>query len=147
MPVVSYGRTYNMGNFESERIGLEDDVQQGESFEDAYERVRLWVERKHAATLAMQDTKERIDTLRTQHGAIRDKVVTLRARYLEIYRRYQQLEQIITTHGGEVPPLMTWLLPDRLITSTIEELSQPDSDDDDMGNDDLGDDDQDDDDR
>ncbi len=37
---VSYSRLFSLGNFENEKIEFTDDVQPGESYEQAYERAR-----------------------------------------------------------------------------------------------------------
>lgn len=43
MPTVTYSRLINLGKFENERIEFTDDVQPGESPNEAYLRVRRWV--------------------------------------------------------------------------------------------------------
>lgn len=40
---VSYERLWNLGNFNNERIVLEDHVQPGETPEEAYQRIRALV--------------------------------------------------------------------------------------------------------
>lgn len=40
---VTYERLFNLGNYNNERIALEDDVQPGETPQEAYQRVRAAV--------------------------------------------------------------------------------------------------------
>lgn len=40
---VSYERLINLGNYNNERIALEDDVQPGETPQEAYQRLRALV--------------------------------------------------------------------------------------------------------
>lgn len=40
---VSYERLVNLGNYNNERLSLEDEVQPGETPEDAYQRIRATV--------------------------------------------------------------------------------------------------------
>lgn len=37
---IRYGRVFNLGNYETERIEVEDEVREGESMEDAIRRLR-----------------------------------------------------------------------------------------------------------
>jgi hypothetical protein len=37
---IRYGRVFNLGNYETERIEVEDEVREGETFEDAIRRLR-----------------------------------------------------------------------------------------------------------
>jgi hypothetical protein len=37
---IRYGRVFNLGNYETERIEVEDTVDEGETFEDATKRLR-----------------------------------------------------------------------------------------------------------
>lgn len=50
---ITYERLVNLGNFNNERLSLEDDVQPGETTEAAYQRVRAQV----YALLGMPDPK------------------------------------------------------------------------------------------
>lgn len=40
---VTYERLFNLGNYNNERIALEDDVQDGETPQEAYQRLRTAV--------------------------------------------------------------------------------------------------------
>jgi hypothetical protein len=40
---VTYERLFNLGNYNNERIALEDDVRDGETPEEAYQRLRSTV--------------------------------------------------------------------------------------------------------
>lgn len=40
---VSYGETINRGNYESTRIGLEAEIQEGENYEEALKELSLMV--------------------------------------------------------------------------------------------------------
>ena len=37
---IRYGRVFNLGNYETERIEVEDEVREGETFENAIQRLR-----------------------------------------------------------------------------------------------------------
>lgn len=37
---IRYGRVFNLGNYETERIEVQDEVRDGESFEEAIRRLR-----------------------------------------------------------------------------------------------------------
>lgn len=43
MPIVTYARLFNLGNYENERIELSDEVGPDETLEQAYARVMAWV--------------------------------------------------------------------------------------------------------
>ena len=60
--LISYGRTYNLGNFESERIDVQqdfDDTAPGYNVDKAFEFVRVAVAKfKRAATNARAEGRE-----------------------------------------------------------------------------------------
>lgn len=62
---VTYARLVNLGNFENERFELEDEVWENESFSEAFERVRKWVEEAaQEAAAARQKAEEEARELR-----------------------------------------------------------------------------------
>jgi hypothetical protein len=57
---VSYGATFNLGNYENERIDIRITVEDGETPDAALARAKAFVAAAHAATVAERERAERI---------------------------------------------------------------------------------------
>jgi hypothetical protein len=134
---VHYGKTFNLGNYENERIHLEDDVQPGESTEQAFARVKAWVEGRH------QSTKEQLRLVDQREGIL-SSIATERYRMRQLIKKHEQaveafnkLRDLLAQHGVSISPLSSLEQP---ITNWDVDPYVVDKADDDQADDDQADD-------
>ncbi|NCC30538.1 MAG: hypothetical protein EOM24_00780 [Chloroflexia bacterium] len=109
---VRYARTVNLGNYENERLEIEDDTFDDESINEAYQRVKGWVE----STLQDRDTvREKEEHLIHLEGKIKQATLhmnRIHERHRNMILRYRELQTILKQHGVDLNDLPDYLLPE-----------------------------------
>lgn len=126
MATVEYGKTFNLGNYENERIFLTDDVQPGETADEAYARVRHWVLAKHGER---EEVKSReCELLRLQHGidSAHYRLSEVLSEWRETVRKFDELRALLAKNGLEISPLSTYYLPPEPKPQAEAELAEAD---------------------
>jgi hypothetical protein len=71
--VINYQKTFNLGNYSSERIGIEVAINPGESAKEALDTARGLVEEYHAENVKRQ--KELLEFLGVGYETVPEKVI------------------------------------------------------------------------
>jgi hypothetical protein len=119
MATVEYGKTFNLGNYENERIFLTDDVQPGETQDEAYARVRHWVLAKHGEgeeLLSLEQQRRRAQSRADQAQYGLSNVVS---QWREAVLRFEALRELLAKHGVELRPLDPYYLPPKEQPETV----------------------------
>lgn len=134
---VGYGKTFNLGNYESERIDMRVPVDPGETPAQALDRARAWVEGQHARTDEVAQVHDRIASLKGQERDARGSAKQVLRQWCDVAKRYDELRALLAQHSVEIAALTPYLRPPE--TDTLPE-PEPDEDDSDEDEDDDGDD-------
>lgn len=136
MASVRYGKTYNLGNYESERIDFEDDVLPEETKEQALVRVRAWVEGEHQRTKNRQSLQDRFDELSSGISHQHSRMARLVRKHKKGIEAYEKLRDLLLLHGVTIDPLGTFELPLANWDQKAPDDQADDQDDDDQDDDD-----------
>jgi hypothetical protein len=108
---VSYGMTFNLGNYQSERIDAEVQPEPGEAPEQAIARARAFVLGQHEAAETERKQAEEIDRLRSR--------IMSEQYYIEDYGRRLIDQGVTDSYVSDTPPeglselaLLQWQLKD-----------------------------------
>ncbi len=63
---IEYGATYNLGDYNNEKLSIRITVEPGETLEAAGARARAWVEGMHAETVALRKRQAEIERLQSR---------------------------------------------------------------------------------
>ena len=56
---ISYQKTFNLGNYSSERIGVDINLNEGDTTDEAMAQARALIDKYHSETLSLIDDKQR----------------------------------------------------------------------------------------
>jgi hypothetical protein len=107
---VRYGRLFNLGNYENERIDVEVVVEPGETHAQAFTRAKAEVD--GLASLAQSERGKRSQLEDTQQSLWRaqNHLATLARHHREAADKAQQLTTLLAKHGVNVT------IPEHLLT-------------------------------
>jgi len=94
---VEYGFTKNMGNYQSERLSLRVEVDDGELPTEAYGRAKAWV---------MSHLSVTVEEINDAHYKLADLEARTKNKSLELERvttRYNRLREAFSVMGFELP--------------------------------------------
>ena len=134
MPIVRYGMTFNMGNYESERIDFEDEVKAAESIEAAYQRCKTLVEQQHTQSRKGNTLEAHINQLLSRQVSIHRKIEALNMMHERAIGRYNDLRAILARHGVEVEEINNYYLTLEPLPPIVDDGQDDDdqADDDDL---------------
>lgn len=124
---IEYGFTYNVGNYQSERISVRLHVEPGISPEQTFERARQFVEQMHTRSKEVAQLETQVHRLRNAINNEAYKLNQVHMRQREALKRYEDLRQLLHTHGVSLPELASYYLPPEEPATNME----PDDDDED----------------
>src|SRR4051794_12047276 len=81
---VSYGMTYNIGNYQSERFDCEVRLEEGQTPEQGIEQAKLFVAAAHATAEAQRQRAEEIATARRTMARLRRVIADDRERLTKL---------------------------------------------------------------
>jgi hypothetical protein len=112
---VSYGRLFSLGNFENEKIEFTDDVQPGESYEQAYERARAVVEAEHVKSMVsrslVQHERDQLWKLRTDVSDAERRLREVNGAWRRAAKNFDNLRALLAAHGVEMADLDEYQRP------------------------------------
>ncbi len=117
---IEYGFTYNVGNYQSERISARLQVEPGISPEQTFERARQFVEQMHTRSKEVAQLDTQVHRLRNAIDNEAYKLNQMLDRRREEARKYAELRSLLQQHGVDIPELSSYLTP-----PPVEELPAP----------------------
>ncbi len=108
---VEYGRTFNLGNYESERIGMRLPVEAGAAPQAVLDQARRWVEQQHQQGEEVRRLEQRLADLSVQLRSRERDLEQLKTRLGSAAQVYEQLYHQVKQQGGRLTPLHVYLLP------------------------------------
>lgn len=106
---VGYGRLENTGNFSNARAYAEADVQEGESYEDVYESLKVWITHQLRGPVELQ---QEIEDLADQKSRLA----------LEMRQKQEQLESMRSAWNKAKQFLDTLGIDSQLIMSRYDDV-------------------------
>ena len=131
---VGYGFTFNVGNYQSERLDCKVEVEEGETAQDALDKARKFVQQQHKRGAEVEQLEQHIMRLKNEERHASDRLTAVRNRWRETAERFNDLRALLQQHGVEIKPLDSYYLP-----PTEEDLKQAEEDDEEEEDDDSGD--------
>lgn len=105
MTKVGYARLFNLGNYENERIELEDEVRPDETNEAAYDRVRQWVEAQGAGAKRKARRGEVLNDIEAKINEAKARFASIERKHQDAVKKYNQLRELLDKHGVPIPDL------------------------------------------
>lgn len=130
---VAYGFTFNIGNYQSERIDCKIAVEPGETPEQAMDRARLFVEQQRQRRQEVLSLNEHIKRLRGQEDNLQSKIKQVKVNHRQAVERFNELRALLALHGVQIEELSRYYLPDeeQEPAAELDESADEDEDDDD----------------
>lgn len=107
--IVRYAKLVNLGNYENERLELEDYPRPEETPEQAYLRIRGWVHEQLGKEDPLRDLEIRTAQLRGEVIDATSKLRKVRQRWEMAVRRHGELKALLEGHGVELEALPSYL--------------------------------------
>lgn len=107
---VEYGRTFNLGKYETERIGVWVPIGADETPRQALDQARRWVEQQHQQGREVEHLEQRLARLNLQIGARQRDLQQIKRRLDAAVQTYELLRKQVAQHGGELVPFHFHLL-------------------------------------
>jgi cell fate regulator YaaT (PSP1 superfamily) len=93
MSEITYNRTFNLGNFNSERIGVRIEINEGESVTDALQAAKQLVEETHKANYPNLSLEIPIEETRSKEEIVADTVQAIMStKTIEELQEYKLLK-------------------------------------------------------
>jgi hypothetical protein len=109
---VTYAKLFNLGNYENERIELEDQVGPDETNEAALERVRQWVEAQGVEARRRARRGEVLSGIEERISSAETRLRSVDRKHRDAVKKYGQLRDLLALHGVPIAELDTyWDLP------------------------------------
>src|SRR5262249_45726547 len=108
---VTYGRTFNLGNYESERLDCHVTLDDGKSPFDAMQEARSFVEAQHNSTIEVRTLEAQTAEYRQQLHNLRGRYTRLLEKHKGAVKRYDELRALLDIHGVQIAALESWDLP------------------------------------
>lgn len=108
---VAYGFTFNLGDYQSERIDCRVRVEPDETPEHAIERARLFVQQQHDRTNTARTLSEEIEAMQSALKYREHKIQKISALHKEAVTRYNEVREALASQGVNIPAIPYWDLP------------------------------------
>lgn len=108
---VTYEKLFNLGNYENERIGIEDELGDGENYETTYLRLRLIVHELGRRADPIRDLEKQIRAAESRAQQTEYRAQQTREQWQQAADRYNELRALLERHGAEIEPLPSYLVP------------------------------------
>jgi hypothetical protein len=108
---IEYGFTYNVGNYQSERISARVRAEPGETPEQMFERARQFVEQMHTRSQEVAQLDTQMRRLRNAIDNEAFKLNQMMDRRRDAARQYNELRTLLQTHGVDIPEISPYLTP------------------------------------
>jgi hypothetical protein len=128
---VGYGFTFNVGNYQSERIDCRIEIEEGETARDALDEARQFVQVQHKRGVEAEQLEQRVMRLRSDEEHARNKVGVVLSHWREAVERYNELRALLQQHGVEIKPLGDYYLPPKQGIAEVEQEDEDTEDNDD----------------
>lgn len=97
---VRYGRLYNLGNYENERIEVEAAISPSEDWEEVYEQLKGRVTMVHDAK---EDMERQVDELQQSVYRLEQRKNDLDAQVKAVEKRWEHIKRFMDKVGLELP--------------------------------------------
>jgi hypothetical protein len=111
MRLVRYARLVNLGNYENERVELEDTVQPEETFEAAYLRLRLEVHRLAGLSDPLEELSDQIKAATNAAELAARRATAVTAHWRDAVEHFRELRAQLSLQGAEIADLPPRLVP------------------------------------
>jgi hypothetical protein len=106
---VEYGRTFNLGNYESERIGVRLPIEVGQAPQETLDRARRWVEQQHGQGVEVRRLEQRLATLNLQIKGHKYDLQQIAGRLDAAVQEYERLRELAAQQGAKLLPFHAYV--------------------------------------